>query len=152
MSRGRKKVSIYERLENFKLIVDKCWRFTGKIESNGYGRIDFGGKQIGVHRLSAHLFLGFNLNSDKLVLHKNECKYKDCWNPEHLYIGSQVDNINDTVKAHKHANSIKEFCPRGHSYVGVIPRARGNRDCKICASERYREGRQLNKEVNKQQL
>jgi hypothetical protein len=57
--------------------------------------VRFEGVQERLHRLSAHYFLGFDMDSKLLVLHR--CNSKRCWNPEHLHIGDTSDNYWDEV-------------------------------------------------------
>jgi hypothetical protein len=87
-----------------------------------------------VHRLSAVEFLNFDPDSRLLVLHR--CDNPSCFNPEHLFIGSQQDNIHDCVDkgrsnkphgiAHHHAklveSQIKEMrilASQGQSYAEI---------------------------------
>jgi hypothetical protein len=39
----------------------------------------------------------YNLPFESLleVCHKLECKFRDCWNPEHLYVGTHGENMRD---------------------------------------------------------
>ena len=64
---------------------------------NGYGVIGVyvNGKQSNrlVHRASAWVFNGFNPSSELQIMHK--CDVKNCFNPEHLSVGTQLDNIRD---------------------------------------------------------
>jgi hypothetical protein len=46
-----------------------------------------------VHRLSAHAFLGFDLRSCLFVCHK--CDNPPCFNPNHLFVGTNADNLRD---------------------------------------------------------
>lgn len=65
--------------------------------ANGYGVIgvNVGGRKGNrlVHRLSAHVFLGWDLLSPLLFCHK--CDVRHCFNPEHLFKGTQLDNMTD---------------------------------------------------------
>lgn len=69
------------------------------------------------HRVSAHLFKDFDLNSKLLILHKEICKFKACCNPEHIYEGTHKNNTNDLIntgfKFGEH-NKHKTHCFRGH--------------------------------------
>ena len=89
--------SIHERLVAKSVWDNGHLRWTGKKSHNGYGNIKYKGKTIRVHRLSAHLFLDFDLESELLVLHKPSCPYRDCWNSNCLYIGTQKENIQDAI-------------------------------------------------------
>jgi HNH endonuclease len=67
-----------------------CWEWTGSRHSKGYGHVWIEWKHYRVHRLAAWLWLGFDLDSDGLVLHR--CDNPPCFNPKHLYIGTNSDN------------------------------------------------------------
>jgi len=76
-----------------------CWELTSHVTKKGYGRTRIGGKLISSHRLSAYAFLNFDLNSKLFVCHN--CPNGDnrkCCNPDHLWIGTNEQNINDAVK------------------------------------------------------
>lgn len=70
-----------------------CWEWTGAKTWAGYGRLTFNYRSLAAHRLAASVWLGFNLNSKECVLHK--CDNPACFNPKHLYTGTQADNIKD---------------------------------------------------------
>lgn len=62
----------------------------------------FRGKSINASRVSAHVFLGLDLDDRKLQAnHKPCCPHQDCWNPEHLYIGTQMENVKDFWKSNE---------------------------------------------------
>jgi Autographiviridae endonuclease len=90
---------ILERLEQRKVVDGQCWRYRGVHDRAGYAFVTYKRVTERVHRVSAHLFLGYDLNSVSDVLHKVICRFKDCWNPEHLYIGTDADNVKDMRKA-----------------------------------------------------
>lgn len=70
-----------------------CWEWQKSCNDKGYGQIIVENKNHKVHRISAHLWLGFDLNSDLEICHK--CDNKKCFNPEHLFIGTHQENIQD---------------------------------------------------------
>lgn len=74
-----------------------CWEWNGTYRGKGYGVMAVGGIQGGVytHRLSAHLYHDFELDSDRYVLHR--CDNPRCCNPEHLFIGTAKDNLYDCI-------------------------------------------------------
>lgn len=109
-----------------------CWLWQGSPDSNGYGIINFMYQQTRVHRASAHLFLGLDLTDKKVqVNHKLACTHNNCWNPEHLYIGTKSDNRLDEIIAEG-----KNCCPKGHPYDMI--NSRGKRDCRTCRREASR--------------
>lgn len=70
-----------------------CWWWTKGCFVRGYGSINYCKRSVYVHRLAAHLWLDFDINSDLKVCHK--CDNPKCFNPDHLFIGTQRDNFND---------------------------------------------------------
>lgn len=71
-----------------------CWNWVGKSKSSKmpYGRIAFRGKTWQAHKLSYAAHKG-EIPEGKLVLHK--CDNPSCVNPDHLYLGTYLDNQND---------------------------------------------------------
>ena len=103
---------------------DGHWLYTGNRDNTGYGISKLEGKYEKVHRLSAHKYLGLDLNdSTQMACHKPPCNIRRCFNPEHLYVGNHMTNSldRDTSK-----------CIKGHDKVSV----QGSRSyCKICNKE-----------------
>lgn len=77
-----------------------CWEWTGSKWEGGYGRIMIGRKRRKAHRISFLIHNGF-LPKDKLVCHR--CDNPSCCNPEHLFIGVNLDNSRDAVSKLRHA-------------------------------------------------
>ncbi len=75
------------------LITDgDCWRWTATHNSDGYGIIWLSGKYWLSHRFSYALHFG-EIPVGMLVCH--HCDTPDCVNPEHLFLGTQKDNMED---------------------------------------------------------
>lgn len=73
-----------------------CWLWTGKPGAGGYGVIRFGPKCYKAHRVSWSLHSGLPIPPVEVkVCHK--CDTPACVNPNHLWLGSQLDNIADMV-------------------------------------------------------
>lgn len=70
-----------------------CIPFKGIKDRHGYGYLKIGGKTIGAHALALRLSLGRSLGPGMFALHK--CHNPPCINPEHLYEGTQADNVRD---------------------------------------------------------
>lgn len=72
-----------------------CWEWMRHRLPTGYGKVEWKGRKHGVHRLAAHLWLGLDLDSPLLALHW--CDHPPCFNPDHLFIGNESDNMNDCI-------------------------------------------------------
>ena len=71
----------------------ECWVCNVSQTQDGYRMISYNGKTNYVHRISAHLFKGLDLDSPLEVCHI--CDNRGCWNPDHIFIGTRKDNFND---------------------------------------------------------
>jgi len=78
---------------------DGCWDFKGSVTSTGYFEIKIGGrinpKSIKAHRVSWMIHNG-DIPEGICVLHK--CDNRRCTNPEHLFLGTNHDNVIDKEK------------------------------------------------------
>ena len=75
-----------------------CLEWQGWADRSGYGRININGKGVYAHRLAYELAIG--PIGDLKVLHK--CDNPRCCNPEHLFLGTMRDNMQDMVKKGRH--------------------------------------------------
>jgi hypothetical protein len=89
-------LSIVERFWKRVNKTEKCWEWTGDtFYKEGYGRIretGHGGPSFSTHRLSWELHYG-PIPVGLEVLHK--CDNKICVRPDHLFLGTQKDNMQD---------------------------------------------------------
>lgn len=68
-----------------------CWVWTGATDK-GYGQLGFNGKSIGAHRLAYELRHGASPG----ILHVlHRCDNPPCCNPDHLFLGTNGDNVRD---------------------------------------------------------
>ncbi len=89
--------------------TDGCWLWTASRRGRmGYGTIRWSGRQQLTHRISWKIHNG-EIPDEMNVLHT--CNNPICVNPDHLYIGTQVDNMIDMVRS-KRSNHNAVLLPR----------------------------------------
>lgn len=76
-------------------ITDGCWLWTATTNNKGYGNFKFNKKYVGAHRASWMIHNG-PIPKGKFVLHT--CDNPPCVNPDHLFIGTNEDNLKDMAK------------------------------------------------------
>ena len=86
-------------LERFEQKIDKsgeCWNWTGALNYTTHGYGVFGAKSGNAlaHRYSYAAFVGEILDGMQ-VLHR--CDNKRCVRPDHLFLGTQKDNMQDMM-------------------------------------------------------
>lgn len=110
------KLEIFRKLRNKTRIqeITKCWLWEGARNSGGKGstRLESGSTSYLVHRLSAHIFLKYDLN-DKESQINHLCSNPNCWHPRHIYIGNQQENMQDRYRLQQPIT----HCKRGHEFT-----------------------------------
>jgi len=73
---------------------DGCWEWLGATNNQrgGYGHVRYQGRSMRAHRLAFELAYGFAPGTE-MVLHR--CDNPPCCRPEHLFLGTHVDNMRD---------------------------------------------------------
>ena len=96
MSYGPKQ-TLQEGYEKFVIKKENdCWDWKGCAPINpGYGQFRHEGKITRAHRASWILIHG-EIPPDKQVLHT--CDNRKCSNPEHLYLGTSIENNRDIIE------------------------------------------------------
>lgn len=102
-----------------------CWEWNGCTKhTNGYGRLMVGSRtennrrSISAHRASWETFkkaaipLGFD------VCHS--CDNRKCCNPDHLFLGTRKDNVQDMMRKGRWANGFKRHLPQPPSDKGDV--------------------------------
>ena len=95
----RPSTPLSEKLKNYK-VINNCWIWQGSKLSDGYGMICYQYKTLRAHRVSYEFHKG--PIGDKVVCH--QCDNPLCINPDHLFLGTQLDNIKDMMAKGRHSN------------------------------------------------
>ncbi len=107
----------------------ECWNYTGSLTGNGYGHMSYEGRAEYTHRISAIVHLDFDPKSGLFVLHS--CDNPACWNPSHLVIGTQKENMGEAAAKGRmggkkltptQVGEIKYLLAQGHAYSEIAPR------------------------------
>ena len=93
----KRKLIFYRRIDE-----NGCWIWMKGKSTGGYGSFYINHRPFPVHRLSALVFNLINdIYTNLLVCH--HCDVPSCFNPEHLFIGTDYDNSIDCLKKkHRH--------------------------------------------------
>lgn len=112
--------------------VSGCWRWTGRHDRYGYGRL---GRE-GAHRVVYRALIG-PIPAGKVVDHL--CRVPCCVNPAHLEPVTHRVNVLRGV-SFAAVNYAKVKCDNGHPYdlVGTYYRPNGHRDCRVCIRARVK--------------
>lgn len=116
-----------ERFWNFVSKADGCWFWTGSKISGRYGGFHFANGETLAHR-AAWTFTFGKIPEGMQVLHR--CDNPVCVNPEHLFLGTQNDNVKDAIAKNrlckKHTDratviAIRQFAERfGKQYNEMV--------------------------------
>jgi len=70
-----------------------CWNWNNSLYKKRYGQMSVKGKNYPAHRVSWEVFNEGKIPHGKQINHK--CHNSRCINPEHLYVGTQKENMRD---------------------------------------------------------
>lgn len=129
--------------------TDTCWLWMGAKRGGGYGEFRIGSykdgtrKMVVAHRFSWELHNGA-IPKEMQVCHN--CDVRNCVNPDHLFLGTQVDNMQDMHSKGRHP-FMKTHCVHGHEFTientlyGTQENGNTRRFCRICNNERQKKHR-----------
>lgn len=133
------RMSLLDRVMSKTRPENGCLVWTGALDRDGYGVIQFAGKQCRAPRVAYALRFGPiapALTVDHL------CRNRSCVNPAHLEVVTRKENVlrSNALGA---LNARKTQCKRGHllSPDNLYTPRNGQRDCRTCRNDRSKEYR-----------
>lgn len=91
-------------IDRFWSKVDKtegCWLWTGSRFRSGYGQFQYDGRPHSAHRIAWLLTHG-KLPGQRVLHH---CDVRSCVRPDHLFLGTDADNMRDMAQKARHHRS-----------------------------------------------
>lgn len=118
-----------------------CWLWQAARISGGYGVMGIRGGQRNVlaHRFSWELHRG-PIPDEFFVCHR--CDNPSCVRPDHLFIGTALDNSRDMMNKGRHYRAHRFACKHGHHFDRRA--SAGHRACSVCM-RRHQEKRNSRK-------
>lgn len=116
-----------------------CWEWQGCKSKEGYGKFMFQRKKYMAHRLS---WIFFNGEFSEVLHVLHHCDNPPCVNPNHLFLGTNQDNVDDKMRKNRHPHKLRTHCKNGHPFTEDNIRERKDCDgriCLICSRERVRK-------------
>ncbi len=125
-------ITITERFWSKVVKGPKCWLWTAKITTNGYGSFSIGAKD----KVSAHRWLYERINGplpEGMEL-DHLCRTTACVNPAHMEPVTHRENMRRGTWA------TRAHCPQGHPYdeANTYVYPNGWRKCRTCKRARDR--------------
>lgn len=87
--------------------TEDCWLWTKRGDGSipkGYYNIRYQGREEGCHRVAYRLMVG-DIPEGLFVLHR--CDVPPCVRPDHLFLGTQADNMHDAAMKGRSRNAPK---------------------------------------------
>lgn len=142
----RKRTPPHIRVLDKTLVGDGCWEYGGSADSRGYGRVfveitpEGKNKLALAHRAVYEAMVG-PIPDGMLLCH--HCDNPRCVRPDHVFVGSAVDNSRDMCAKGRQGSgprphTKRTHCPNGHPYSddNLYLDKHGWSHCRTCRSMR----------------
>lgn len=104
---ARPRIPLSQKIEQSIVRIPEsgCWIWMKSVNHRGYGHTCLGrGTHISAHRASYEEKYG-PIPNGLMALHS--CDVRSCVNPDHIFLGTQQDNMTDKVNKKRQANGEK---------------------------------------------
>jgi hypothetical protein len=106
MKPGPKPEPLDQRLARMTDRTGECWEWAGSLDSDGYGQMTVSSELSSSRKLKSHR-VAWILAHGPIpvglgVLHR--CDNRRCCRPDHLFLGTQIDNMRDCVSKGRHTS------------------------------------------------
>lgn len=91
---------------NVNVLENECWIWRGTVSKDGYGKLKRGKKTLRAHRVSVVLS-GREIPPRMCACHR--CDVRLCVNPNHLWVGTNDENMADMVAKKRAVNVSKKL-------------------------------------------
>jgi len=140
--------------------TNRCWKWVGSVNDNGYGQFNNGETMVKSHQFVYELMVGpipkgkvldHTCHDPKLCPGGPSCPHRRCVNPTHLDPVTRGENVRRGVAG---IWLFKEFCDRGHKLpngqldgVRKTVDGRVRRFCLQCTSEQQKKAYERRKKT-----